>query len=173
MYAQGLAAIVLCEAYAMTKDEDLKDVAQGALDFIEYAQGENGGWRYNPGEPGDTTVTGWQLMALKSGEMAGLRVKTPTMFRVNDFLDTVQSEEGAKYGYMDPSPRPATTAIGLLCRMYLRWPRSHPGLAAGVKYLDETGPSKTTSTSTTTPPRSCTTGRAPSGNAGTTACATT
>lgn len=142
MYAQGLASIVLCEAYAMTKDEDLKDVAQGALDFIEYAQGENGGWRYNPGEPGDTTVTGWQLMALKSGEMAGLRVKTPTMFRVNDFLDTVQSEEGAKYGYMDPSPRPATTAIGLLCRMYLRWPRSHPGLAEGVKYLDQTGPSK-------------------------------
>jgi hypothetical protein len=142
MYGQGLAAIVLCEAYAMTKDESLKDVAQGALDFIEYAQGKNGGWRYNPGEPGDTTVTGWQLMALKSGAMAGLRVKSPTMFLVNDFLDTVQSEEGAKYGYMDPSPRPATTAIGLLCRMYLRWPRSHPGLAAGVKYLDETGPSK-------------------------------
>ncbi|MHB8897280.1 MAG: prenyltransferase/squalene oxidase repeat-containing protein [Thermoguttaceae bacterium] len=142
MYAQGLATIVLCEAYAMTKDDALKDVAQGALDFIEYAQGENGGWRYNPGEPGDTTVTGWQLMALKSGEMAGLRIKTPTMYRVNDFLDTVQSEEGAKYGYMDPVSRPATTAVGLLCRMYLRWLRSHAGLAAGIKYLDETGPSK-------------------------------
>ena len=142
MYAQGLATIVLCEAYAMTKDENLKPVAQGALDFIEYAQGENGGWRYNPGEPGDTTVTGWQLMALKSGELAGLRVKSPRMYMVNDFLDTVQSEDGAKYGYMDPRPRNATTAIGLLCRMYLRWPRSHPGLAAGVRYLDELGPSK-------------------------------
>lgn len=142
MYAQGLAAIVLCEAYAMTKDGDLKDIAQGTLDFIEYAQAKNGGWRYELQEPGDTTVTGWQLMALKSGEMAGLRVRSPTMYMVNDFLDTVQSEEGAKYGYQDPSPRPATTAIGLLCRMYLRWPRSHPGLMGGVHYLDELGPSK-------------------------------
>lgn len=142
MYAQGLATIVLCEAYAMTKDESLKHVAQGALDFIEYAQAKNGGWRYNPGEPGDTTVTGWQLMALKSGELAGLRVKSPRMYMVNDFLDSVQSEGGAKYGYMDPRPRPATTAIGLLCRMYLRWPRNHPGLVAGVRYLDETGPSE-------------------------------
>ncbi len=142
MYAQGLATIVLCEAYAMTKDENLKHVAQGALDFIEYAQGENGGWRYNPGEPGDTTVTGWQLMALKSGELAGLRVKSPRMYMVNDFLDSVQSEGGAMYGYMDPRPKPATTAIGLLCRMYLRWPRSHPGLADGVRYLDQTGPSE-------------------------------
>ncbi len=142
MYAQGLATIVLCEAYAMTSDEGLKDAAQKALDFIEYAQGDNGGWRYTPGEPGDTTVTGWQLMALKSGELAGLRVKTPTMSRVNGFLDSVQSDEGAKYGYLVPGPRPATTAIGLLCRMYLHWPRSHAGLAAGVRYLDETGPSK-------------------------------
>lgn len=142
MYAQGLATIVLCEAYAMTKDENLKPVAQGALDFIEYAQAKNGGWRYNPGEPGDTTVTGWQLMALKSGELAGLRVKSPRFYMVNDFLDSVQSEGGAKYGYMDPRSRPATTAIGLLCRMYLRWPRSHPGLAEGVRYLDQTGPSE-------------------------------
>ena len=142
MYAQGLATIVLCEAYAMTKDESLKHVAQSALDYIEYAQGDGGGWRYKPREPGDTTVTGWQLMALKSGELAGLRVKSPRMHMVNSFLDTVQSEDGAKYGYMDPRPRPATTAIGLLCRMYLRWPRSHPGLAAGVRYLDELGPSE-------------------------------
>ena len=142
MYGQGLATLVLCEAYAMTRDESLKDAAQGALKYVEYAQGENGGWRYNPGDPGDTTVTGWQLMALKSGEMAGLRVRSPAMFMVNDFLDTVQSEGGAKYGYMDTRPRPATTAIGLLCRMYLGWPRSHPGLAAGVKYLDELGPSE-------------------------------
>ncbi len=142
MYAQGLAAIVLCEAYAMTEDESLKHVAQGALDFIEFAQAKNGGWRYELNEPGDTTVTGWQLMAIKSGEMAGLRVRSPTMYMVNDFLDTVQSEEGAKYGYQDRAPRPATTAIGLLCRMYLRWPRSHPGLMAGVRYLDEIGPSK-------------------------------
>jgi len=142
MYAQGLAAIVLCEAYAMTGDESIKDVAQGALGFIEYAQDpKGGGWRYNPGQPGDTTVTGWQLMALKSGQMAGLHVKSPTVLLVNRFLDSVESEDGARYGYLDRTARLSTTAIGLLCRMYLGWPRSHPGLQEGVRYLDQSGPS--------------------------------
>jgi len=78
MYAQALAAIALCEAYGMTRDEALKEVAQGALRFIVYAQDlEGGGWRYTPGEPGDITVTGWQLMALRSGQLAKLEVPSP------------------------------------------------------------------------------------------------
>ncbi len=143
MYAQGLAAIVLCEAYAMTGDPQLKDVAQRAVDFIDYAQDKKGGgWRYTPGEPGDTTVTGWELMALKSAQLANLRVRSPTVLLVSDFLDSVQSEGGAKYGYMTPEARKTTTAIGLLCRMYTGWPRRHTGLRQGVAYLSRWGPSE-------------------------------
>ena len=32
----------------------------------------SGGWRYSPGEAGDLSVVGWQLMALQSGRHAGL-----------------------------------------------------------------------------------------------------
>jgi hypothetical protein len=143
MYAQGLAAIVLCEAYAMTEDPQLREIAQQALDFIDYAQDKRGGgWRYSPGEPGDTTVTGWQLMALKSGEMAGLRVRSPNVALVCKFLDSVASDQGAQYGYMTPEPRRSTTAIGLLLRMYTGWRRGNPALRAGVKHLSEWGPSK-------------------------------
>ncbi len=142
MYAQGLSAIVFCEAYAMTGDPSLEEIAQQALDFIDYAQNkEDGGWRYTPGEPGDTTVTGWQLMALKSGEMAGLRVRSPTVLQASSFLDRVSCEDGARYGYMNSTPRNTTTAIGLLCRMYTGWRRSEPGLRIGVEYLSEWGPS--------------------------------
>ena len=49
MYAQGLAAIALCEAYAMTQDETLRQPAQQAIDFICYAQHSGGGWRDYPG----------------------------------------------------------------------------------------------------------------------------
>ena len=144
MYAQGLATIVLCEAYAMTKDPALADVAQGAIRFIAYAQDHRGGgWRYNPGEPGDSTVTGWQLMGLKSGQMAGLEVPRPTIYLVHRFLASVQSEDGALYGYLSGQPpRNTTTAVGLLCRMYTGWGRDHPALAKGVAYLDRWGPSR-------------------------------
>jgi len=143
MYAQGLSAIVLSEGYALSGDPGLKEVAQGALDFIEYAQDKRGGgWRYTPGEPGDTTVTGWQLMALKSGQLANLHVRSPSFYLACDFLNSVSCEYGARYGYMSVEPRRTTTAIGLLLRMYTGWRRSNTALAMGVGYLDDWGPSK-------------------------------
>ena len=48
MYAQGQAAIVLCEAFLMTGDEELRIPAQRAIDFIVEAQYPDGGWRYYP-----------------------------------------------------------------------------------------------------------------------------
>lgn len=143
MYGHGLATIALCEAYAMTDDPGLQGFAQGAIDFIVYAQDvSGGGWRYMPGEPGDTTVTGWQLMGLKSGQMAGLSVPSPTIFQVRRFLDGVQYDDGSQYGYMGPRPRKTTTAVGLLCRMYTGWRHNHPALQRGVVYLSNWGPSQ-------------------------------
>ena len=130
----------------MTGDTSLGEMAQSALDFIEFAQDKvGGGWRYSPGEPGDVTVTGWQLMALKSGQMANLQVRSPTILHVGPFLDSIQSEYGARYGYSleKLEPNETRTAIGLLCRMYTGWRRDNPGLRRGVAYLSEWGPSET------------------------------
>ena len=141
MYAQGIATITLCEAYAMTGDESLRPLAEEAVRFIRFAQNqEGGGWRYTPGEPGDTTVTGWQLMALKSAQMAGIEVPSVDIVLVDRFLDNVQADYGARYGYMDPRPRDTCSAIGLLCRVYTGWRRDHPGLVLGVRLLGKDGP---------------------------------
>ena len=146
MYSQGLAAIAFCEVYAMTGDPAMKDLAQGAIDFIVHAQDKKGGgWRYRPGEPGDTTVTGWELMALKSAEMAKLKVPRSVIYLAEHFLDTVQRESGAQYGYQVTGRNKGThttTAIGLLCRMYTGWTRSRPALQRGVGYLSKWGPSE-------------------------------
>jgi hypothetical protein len=143
MYGHAMATIALCEAYAMTQDEALREPAQGGLRFIEYAQdSKGGGWRYNPGEPGDTTVTGWMLAALKSGQMARLQVSTPAIFLAERFLSSVQNEDGSTYGYMTRQPRKTTSAVGLLCRMYTGWRRDHAGLGHGVANLAQWGPAK-------------------------------
>ena len=66
MYSHGLATIALCEAYGLSGDKQAGVAAQRAVNFILTAQNPNdGGWRYNPKDPGDTSVVGWQLMALK------------------------------------------------------------------------------------------------------------
>ena len=141
MYSHGLAAITLCEAYAMTNDRDLMMPAQAALNFIVYAQDPiGGGWRYSPRTPGDTSVVGWQVMALKSGHLAYLNVPKGTVLGAIKFLDTVQMNSGAYYGYTTPAKRSTTTAVGLLCRMYLGWKREHGALQEGVEYLAQTGP---------------------------------
>ncbi len=143
MYSHGLASIVLCEAYAMTHDKGLYAPAQQAINFIAYAQDPvGGGWRYSPRQRGDTSVVGWQIMALKSGHMGYLRVPPVTVKKAFLYLDTVQANNGANYGYTDPGKGSATSAIGLLCRMYLGWKRDNPAMERGAKWISDLGPSQ-------------------------------
>ncbi|QDU97862.1 prenyltransferase/squalene oxidase repeat-containing protein [Lignipirellula cremea] len=143
MYSHGLASITLCEAYAMTHDKGLLIPAQASLNFIAYAQDPvGGGWRYSPRQEGDTSAVGWQIMALKSGHMGYLQINPNTIRGAMKFLDQVQSESGAYYGYTGPGKGQSTTAVGLLCRMYLGWKKDEPALARGVEYLSKIGPSK-------------------------------
>ncbi len=145
MYAHGLAAIVLAEAYALTGDDQLREPAQLALNYIAHAQHPAGGWRYQPGQPGDTSVVGWQLMALQSGRMGGLRVPRKTFDSAYKFLDSVQRDsDGGRYAYMPGrSATHVMTAQALLSRQYLGWPKGHPGLRDGARFLlEEHPPSK-------------------------------
>ena len=141
MYSHGLATIVLCEAYAMTADERLYEPAQSTIDFICNAQHPRGGWRYMPGQPGDTTVTGWQVMALKSARMAQLSVPATVIERAKDFLNLMQDGGGAFYGYLGSGKDPGPTSVGLLLRMYLGWHHDDERLGRGVNYLARRGPS--------------------------------
>jgi len=143
MYAHGIASIALCEAYGMTQDKALYNPAQAALQFVCYAQDPvGGGWRYAPRQKGDTSVVGWQIMALKSGHMAYLRIPPIVVKKASDYLDSVQTNEGANYGYASPGAGQATSSIGLLCRMYLGWKKDNPGLQRGIQWLGKQGPSK-------------------------------
>ena len=144
MYSHGICAIALCEAYAMTQDKNLFQAAQQSINFTVAAQDPvGGGWRYTPRQPGDTSAVGWQIMALKSAHMGYLAIPDQTITGAENFLNTVQSDGGAAYGYDQPGVGQATTAIGLLCRMYLGWKKENPALQKGVALMDSWGPAKT------------------------------
>ena len=144
LYAQGLVAISLAEAHGMTKDRRLRRAAESAITFIINAQDpKGGGWRYVPQQAGDTSAVGWQMMALKGGQAAKLRIPPNVFLGVSAFLDSTAGAGGATYGYTNPTdrgPADACTAIGLLCRMYLGWKRDNPGLKKGVEILSNAGP---------------------------------
>jgi hypothetical protein len=148
MYAHGQGAIVLCEAFLMTGDEELRVPAQKAIDFIVEAQYPDGGWRYKPNKEcspnerrSDTSVVGWQLMALQSARAANLTVPEETFELAGHYLDSVQHSDGAKYSYQARGgPTHVMTAEALLCRIYLGWNKDYPALMDGIEYLEEEHP---------------------------------
>jgi hypothetical protein len=137
MYSHGIATLALTEAYAMTNDSTLRDAAEQATRFIINAQYEDGGWRYQPaGEsngPGDMTVTGWQLMALKSAMLGGIDVPNNVWSQARAFIDTLEIDDGARFTYLaGQRATAATTAIGVLARMIDGAPRDSRALLRGV-----------------------------------------
>lgn len=123
-YEQGIATIAVCEAYALTGDPRVGRMAQRAISYIVAQQPEHGGFRYGgavPRDQGDMSVTGWQIMAIKSAIMAGLDVPATAVERSLVFLRNSAREYGASaYLVGDQGPGSAAmTAVGLLCRVFL------------------------------------------------------
>ena len=145
MYSHGLASIAMCEAYGLSQDPTLRRPAQNAINLIVNVQHEGGGWRYGPSKsPGDMSISGWQIMALKSGQMAGLDVPSVAVSRSKSFLNSCCGpSEG--YGYIAGSgSTPRMTAVGLLCRQYMEnWGPSHPRMIKAIgQYIKANPPDR-------------------------------
>jgi hypothetical protein len=138
MYAHPLAAIAMCEAYGMTQDQALRKPAQLAVNFIVSAQHEAGGWRYAPGQAGDTSVTGWHFMALQAGQMAGLKIPDVAFTKAARYLDSCCQRADEGYGYVPGAgvggaSTPTMSAVGLLCRQYgEKWGPQNDRLIKGI-----------------------------------------
>ncbi len=139
MYTHGLASIAMCEAFGLTKDKRLLAPAQAAINFIQNAQDkETGGWWYNPGQKGgDTSVFGWQLMALKSAQMSGLTVNPATLAGAQKWLKSVaKGQKGGLFSYTPASgATPTMSSVGLLATQYLGAQRNDPRVIEGMNYF--------------------------------------
>ena len=130
------------QTYGMP-DESVASAARRAVGYIQRAQNSStGGWRYHPGQSGDTSVFGWQIMALKSAQMAGLPVDSLVLDNAQKWLRSVsKGEHRGLYCYQPyREVTPTMTAVGLLCRQYLGVDPKEPSVLEGKSSLMENLP---------------------------------
>jgi hypothetical protein len=123
MYCHGIATLAMSEAMIMTNDQQLRRPLQRAIDYTVRCQHPiTGGWRYQPGDLGDTSQYGWQLMALVSAESAGIPIPDRTWQGAQRWMRRVSiGQYGGLACYIPERPvaSASMTAEALFCRTFL------------------------------------------------------
>lgn len=148
MYGHGIAMMAMSEALGMTKlqgeyDSDLLHYVSEGARFTMIAQHPNGSWGYVPGSPGDTTLTGWQVLSLIGAVKAGVPMHSETLSRAKSFLMSVREAPTYQFGYKTPKGERTTTAIGLALMMYLGQTPGYTPFDEQLDVLAEQGPTLT------------------------------
>jgi len=118
-------------------DLRLRSALLKAIRFTVRWQHREGSWRYAPRTPGDMSMFGWQLMSLKSAEIAGIDIHSRVRERMEEFVDAARrGEKGGLFGYRnDDQPTPVMTAEALFCQQMLGHPRDSASNEESVNYL--------------------------------------
>ncbi|WP_437202450.1 hypothetical protein [Planctomicrobium sp. SH664] len=151
MYCHGMATFALAEAYAMSRDKPeaqwLRTPLEKAIHFIFDTQIADGGWRYVKGQPdGDMSMFGWQLMAIKSAEAAGIPIPEDVKAKMRRFLSERRRGEAyglAGYRAMDP-PTASMTAEALYCRQMMGMAQDPESNREAVQFLLQHPPRRST-----------------------------
>ena len=125
IYNHAICALALCEAYGMTQGRVYRNPAEKAIAYLLKAQHTDGGWGYARADNrfrSDVSVTGWQVMALKSAAMARIRIPAEAWQSCISYIDSASDSNGLS-GYHEAgrllTPKnPSTVAVGLLCRQF-------------------------------------------------------
>jgi hypothetical protein len=143
MYDHAIATLALAEAAIMSHDRRYTEAALAGARFIIAAQDpHSGGWRYSPGEYGDSSVFGWQIMALHAAEQLGLEIPEQTRRNAARYLQmcTQGQEHRVLAGYQPGnSPTAAMTAELLYARMLLGQELDKQDLAAAAEFISRQG----------------------------------
>ncbi|MEI7879918.1 MAG: prenyltransferase/squalene oxidase repeat-containing protein [bacterium] len=146
VYAHAIATYAIAEAYTMTRIMDLKTPLDKAVRVIINGQQSNGGFDYNylKGQRFDTSVTGWQIQALKAAKTADpdLDGLEEALTRATRFLMTdAVARDGSGFVYEGKAGIPppsggkfSMTAAGSLCLQMLGKNTSAP-VRSGLKIL--------------------------------------
>ncbi|MEX0819851.1 MAG: prenyltransferase/squalene oxidase repeat-containing protein, partial [Pirellulaceae bacterium] len=144
MYCHGMATLAISEAYAMTGDHRMRGYVERAVQYTVDSQDRTtGGWRYQPADQGDMSQLGWQVMALKSAELAGITVPGETRAGMIRFLRSVSKGEHRGLASYRPSERASETmtAEALACRYFLNIQQDERAIREATNYLSGQLPS--------------------------------
>ena len=125
MYCHAMATLAMCEAFALTGDERLRDPTERAVAFLVRGRARDGmAWRYLPGAPGgDTSILGWVVMGLKSAKEVGIPIPGEPAVRRGTLLWLEKVATGQSRGLARYQPwetvTPTMTAEAWVCRQFL------------------------------------------------------
>ena len=143
MYDQGIATYALAECAIMTHDPRTIEAAVKGARFIVQAQNRrSGGWRYSPNEYGDSSVFGWQIMALHSARQVGFEIPRQTIDGAKRYVQTcAEGRHGLLAGYQPhQGPTSAMTSELLFSRMLLDMPLDEDGIDEATRFLARNPP---------------------------------
>ena len=148
VYAHAIATYAIAEAATLTRHMGLRDALERAVVPIVNGQQSDGSYDYNyaQGVRFDTSVTGWQIQALKAAKLAGSSNPEldQTMARCVRFLKTQAfAADGSGFVYTgSPGIQPSSgatwtmTGVGTLSLQLLDQARA-PQTRAGLKALED------------------------------------
>ncbi len=145
LYCHGMATLAVAECHALTGDPMLEPVLRRAIDYtVSRQHPATGGWRYAPGDRGDTSQLGWQLMALASSRQLGLPDAFAAERASRRFLESVTTGPRAGLASYRPGerPTPAMTAEALYARLLLGLSPSGPAAVEAAAYLEQHRPGR-------------------------------
>ena len=136
-------------AYSIRRVDDLRlraALSKAVAFTIRQQDAKGGGWRYREGQQGDVSMFGWQLMSLKSAEIAGVNLPQAVRTRMKEFVNSQrQGKDGGLFGYQvyfnkegtrGAKPPSATmTAEALFCQQMLGFPRDSDANTESVAFL--------------------------------------
>ncbi|MGE0707819.1 MAG: hypothetical protein AB7N76_13080 [Planctomycetota bacterium] len=139
-YDHAICTIALAEAFARDRRAPRVQAAlERAASYILASQAL--GWRYSPREAGDTSVTSWMVLALRSCEAAGVHLPTSDHGpwpRARRFLEAVSGSDG-RTGYTGRgNGTPGMDATGLFLRVLLGESPSTPRNRAATHLVAQT-----------------------------------
>lgn len=137
VYAHAIVAYALGEYYTMTKDERAQALLKKAVGYIVEGQGPDGGWMYSYDKTqSDTSVSGWQIQALKAAHLSGLDIAgvDGALDKAMLNLQRVRGKNGG-FGYRDAaSEKYSLTGAGVLCTYF--WKQEKDKMVReGIEYI--------------------------------------